>query len=373
MNADEILRELVSIPSVSKLSNRPLIDYVTSLLTKYGWSTKELPYQDAAGIEKINLIAVPGKTTDSKIDVDLAFACHTDTVPFAASWEKATQLEHRDGSLHGCGACDVKGSLAGILAAITQYKPSDIHKPVALLLTADEKIGCIGATHLIASKYIRPKRVVICEPTSLYPASAGKGYGLLQVRVTGSPAHSAFPQQGVSAIYAAAELIRRIESSHNENSRRHDPLFDPPHTTFNIGVIQGGTAKNIIPGECTFLVEWRPIPEESPDAGAQQVLQLATEVEREYPGCSIAIEVQRAEGGFKNPQGATLGSTLSQILKKPEIGISFGSEATRFARLAEEVVVVGPGDMHTAHSERECVPIQELEEWTACVKTLLAD
>lgn len=373
MNAAAILRDLVSIPSVSRFSNRPLIDYVTSFLTELKWTIRELPYRDLAGIEKINLISTPGQIKDFGIDLDLAFACHTDTVPFAASWSKATQLEQRDGLLHGCGACDVKGSLAGILAAIAQQAPSDIHKSVALLLTADEEIGCVGATHLIASNSIHPKQVIVCEPTSLFPASAGKGYGLLQITVTGNPAHSAFPQQGVSAIYAAARLIRKIEELSQDNRREHDSLFDPPYTTFNVGTIQGGAAKNIIPEECTFLVEWRPIPEESPAIGAQQILRLAKAIEHEYPGCSISVEVQRAESGFKNSQGASLGRTLAKILDRPERGVSFGSEATRFARIAEEVIVVGPGNMHTAHSERECVPLQELEEWTQCVKTLLTD
>jgi acetylornithine deacetylase len=371
MSVVEILRELVSIPSVSRLSNRPLINYVSSFLIEQSWSVKELPYRDKEGAEKVNLIAVPGEMPESPVAVDLAFACHTDTVPFSESWRNATQLEQRYGFLHGCGACDVKGSLAGILTAIAQCKLANIQRPVALLLTADEEIGCIGAAHMIASQQIRPRRVVICEPTSLHPATGGKGYGLLQVQITGHPAHSAFPQQGVSAIYAAANLIRRIEALSRSKSLLHDSLFDPPHTTFNIGTVQGGTAKNVIPEECTFLVEWRPIPGEEPARGAQHILQLAQEVELEHPGCKVTVTVQRSEKGFKNRKQSSLSNALSTLLGRSEMGISFGSEATRFAQIAEEVVVVGPGNMHTAHSERECVPIQELEQWTDCVKALL--
>jgi acetylornithine deacetylase len=51
-------------------------------------------------------------------------------------------------------------------------------------------------------------------------------------------------------------------------------------------------------------------------------------------------------------------------------GISFGSEASRIARVADEVIVMGPGDMHTAHSDRECVPAAELVEWTAVLGKL---
>jgi acetylornithine deacetylase len=52
-------------------------------------------------------------------------------------------------------------------------------------------------------------------------------------------------------------------------------------------------------------------------------------------------------------------------------GISFGSEASRLAPIADEVIVIGPGDMHTAHSDRECVPIAELDQWTLMLSVLL--
>ena len=62
---------------------------------------------------------------------------------------------------------------------------------------------------------------------------------------------------------------------------------------------------------------------------------------------------------------------LTQLLGQQPTGISFGSEATRFAKVADEVVVIGPGDMHTAHSDRECIALAELEAWTECVRRLL--
>jgi acetylornithine deacetylase len=54
------------------------------------------------------------------------------------------------------------------------------------------------------------------------------------------------------------------------------------------------------------------------------------------------------------------------------MGISFGSEASRLAQIADEVIVIGPGDMQTAHSDRECVPVDELERWTAVLRVLFA-
>lgn len=366
--AVDILRELVAIPSVSSLSNRPVIEAASRVLAQSGWTSRELTYTDAQGIEKINLIASPKDRHAAK--VDLAFVCHTDTVPFdAQSWPQATTLIERDQMLHGCGACDVKGSLAGILAAIADSKTDSISKSVALILTADEEIGCIGATKLLASENLRAKRVLVCEPTSLRPAVAGKGYGLAEVRVAGKEAHSAFPQQGQSAIYAAAHMMVRIEGG--GSTTPGNALFDPPHTTFNVGMVNGGTAKNIIPGECRFLVEWRPLPEENPAAPVAWLKELGAEVMQSHPGCEIRVEALRADAGFASDAGSSFVRAISHHLGTEPTGISFGSEATRFARIAEQVVVMGPGNMHTAHSDRECIPVVELEAFTEFVRSSL--
>ena len=367
----EILRTLVAIPSVSSLSNRPLLDAIAALLEPRGWDTQRLSYIAADGIEKANMLAVPHRFQDMLPEVELLFVCHTDTVPFRSEWAAATQLAEVDGLLHGCGSCDVKGSMAGLISAALQVDTEALRMPVAFAFTAEEEIGCIGATRLVASGAIRPRRVVVCEPTSLRPATAGKGYGLAEVRVLGHEAHSAFPAKGASAINAAAQIIVALERWQQTGERTRDLLFNPPYTTFNVGVLHGGTAKNIVAGECTFLVEWRPIPSEDPQYGGQIVQRLAAEVASTYPECTIEVQALRADAGFANSSSSTLGSALSHMLGRAETGISFGSEATRFAALAEEAVVIGPGDMETAHSERECVPHRELEEWTQIVKHLL--
>jgi acetylornithine deacetylase len=369
--AAEILRTLVAVPSVSSMSNGPLLDAIEVFLAMPGWHAQRLSYIAADGLEKANLLAVPHRFLDRLPQVELLFVCHTDTVPFHGEWTEATQLREQEGQLHGCGSCDVKGSLSGLLSAAQQVDVEAMPVPVAYAFTAEEEIGCIGATRLVASGAIRPRRVVVCEPTSLRPAIAGKGYGLAEVRVTGREAHSAFPEKGVSAISLAAQIIVKLEQWQETTERVCDNLFSPPYTTFNVGVVGGGTAKNIVAGECSFLVEWRPVPGEDPRYGGQMVQQLAAEVANAHPQCRIEVRVLRADAGFAKHSASRLGSVLSHMLGRPETGISFGSEATRFATLAEEAVVIGPGDMETAHSERECVPLSELEEWTETVKSLL--
>jgi len=385
MTAAEILRALVAIPTPSSESNVPLIAWVAGFLERLGWGVEAFPYEDEAGVAKANLIAWPG-AGERPGRFDLAFVCHTDTVPYAADWSGALILEERGDSLHGCGACDVKGALGCFLAAVTAASGTHLsHKnkgvarvgradrfgSVGLILTADEEIGCKGMERLLASTSLRIGSAIVSEPTSLRAGIAGKGYGLARVTVEGREAHSAFPQKGVSAVLAAARLICRIEEEFAVETAhaKVDTLFDPPRTTLNIGVIEGGTAKNIVPGRCRFLVEWRAVPGEAPDGVLERLRGLAAAETR--AGVAIRVEGLRAEAGFLPAAEGPLQLWLARELGSNPIGISFGSEASRLARVADEAIVIGPGDMRTAHSERECVPIGELERWTEALAGLL--
>ena len=136
---------------------------------------RDREYTDAAGVPKFNLIAAPGGTRVEDPGTDLAFVCHTDTVPYAADWLRALDPFVADGLLYGCGACDVKGFLACLLTAAGMSEGSRLRSGLRLLLTADEEVGCVGASHLLASGLVTPRRAVIGEPTSLRCARAGKG------------------------------------------------------------------------------------------------------------------------------------------------------------------------------------------------------
>lgn len=371
MTAAEILGELVRIPTPSSVSNLPLLAWVRAFLEPRGWRVEFFPYEDESGAAKANLIAWPG--TDMLPDgFDLAFVCHTDTVPYAANWRGALKLEERAGELHGCGACDVKGAMACFLAAASWVDAEALRGGVALILTADEEVGCKGMERLLAATHLRIGSAIVSEPTSLRAGIAGKGYGLARVTVEGREAHSAFPQKGISAISAAARLMVRIEEAFARNAQGTpgDSLFDPAHTTLNIGVIEGGTAKNIVPGRCSFLVEWRAIPGEGPEAVLERLCALAADFESP---CAIDVEGLRAEPGFSPAAQGPLQLRLADLLGGDPMGISFGSEASRLMRIAGEVVVIGPGDMRTAHSERECVPIAELERWTGVLAALMRE
>ena len=199
----------------------------------------------------------------------------------------------KDGIIYGCGSCDVKGFLACLLTAIESTK---FKSGLRIVLTSDEEIGCIGASNLMAENVIHPRRAVIGEPTSLQPARAGKGYCLAEVTVRGQEAHSAHPGEGRSAIYGAARLITAIEEYAVQLAKTRNALFSPPFTSLNVGVIQGGTAKNIIAGECRFQLEWRPLPGPSSDA-LLDILRMAADHRRETdPSFSTGQDPQASAG-----------------------------------------------------------------------------
>jgi acetylornithine deacetylase len=220
------LSNLIRLPSVSAMSNHPVIDYAASVLSAQGWTMREAPYRDGAEIEKVNLVAAPPGQNVSEREVDLVFLCHTDTVPYANDWLQALEPTVQGQMLHGCGACDVKGFLACLLTAADSKDARWIHG-LRIVLTADEEVGCVGSKRLIATDCLRPQRLVVGEPTSLRAARAGKGYCLARISMHGREAHSALPAQGLSAIYAAAHLVSALEELSRQLTMETHSFFEP--------------------------------------------------------------------------------------------------------------------------------------------------
>lgn len=351
-----ILADLVAIPSVSALSNAPMIDYAERLLAPRGWHLLRSTWRDDAGVEKFNLVV----SSHPQAEAELAFVGHTDTVPSDPDWTDALQLIEREGRLHGLGATDMKGFLASCLALFAAVDPKKLSKPLMLVLTADEEVGCLGAKRLAAEGTIAPRRAIVGEPTSLQPVRAGKGYGLGRVVVRGREAHSAFPEQGRSAITDAAHLLARLEALATELAGEVHAGYAPPYPTLNIGTIAGGRAKNVIPGECEFQVEFRPVGGESPDRIRDCIAAALEEMRAKRPGIDFSFEAPRMDPGFDTPLDRELVATAAALTGHAPTTVSFGTEAPQMAALGAEVVVCGPGDMLRAHRRGEFITRSEL-------------
>jgi acetylornithine deacetylase len=359
--AADILSDLVAIPSVSHLSNQPVIDYAMQYLK--GWIVDLHPYKDSAGVEKVNLVArsAPGRVAE------LALVCHTDTVPFDPAWDGAVKPVVRGGKLYGRGSCDVKGFLACVLASVSSTDVRTLGKPLMIVLTADEEVGCVGAKFLARKKAVQARYTIVGEPTGLHPVRAGKGYALAEIVVRGKGAHSAFPAQGRSAIYDAARVVLRLERVAKKLATRRNRDFDPPFTTLNVGLIQGGTAKNIVPAECRITVEWRPIPGQDPEWTARLIRE-----ELKRLGTEASFEVKRMDPPFEPAKTHELSELLESLAHTESTTVSFGTEAVHLRAGSRETIVFGPGDMTVAHKSGEFVPVRELNECVDCLRSAIA-
>jgi acetylornithine deacetylase len=256
----------------------------------------------------------------------------------------------------------VKGFLACVLDSLQRTELRTLAKPLALVLTTDEEVGCEGAKYLVHKKAIRSRYAIIGEPTGLRPVYAGKGYALAEIVVRGKEAHSAFPGRGRSAIYDASRVLARLEHVARKAMSRKSKQFDPPYTTVNIGLIQGGTAKNIVPGECRITVEWRPIPGQDPEWVAALIRQELARLKRSVPALKVEMGTKRLEPSFDPAGSRNLVSLLESLTHRKAATVSFGTEAAHLSPVVGEAVVFGPGDMTTAHRTGEFVPVAQLEE-----------
>ncbi len=367
MDLVELLRTLIAIDSTSTRSNLPVVDLLERLVRPLGFETRRLDWTDPQGVPKTNLVCRRGPDLPG----GLALVGHTDCVPFDPEWKEALSGAVRDGKVWGRGAADTKGFVATALHVAARTPP--MPRPLHLLFTSDEEIGCTGAKMLLHEGRLRPAFAVVGEPTSLEPVRAHKGYCAVDVTVRGVEGHSAFRDVGVSAIHAAGKLLAEVERIEQEMKDEQDAAFSPPWTTFNVGLIHGGKARNILAGECTFSLEWRPIPGQDParalrlfDAAASRLVAATGE------GLSIEHTPMRLDEAAVTPPDAELVRFLETESGHRARTIPFGTELPELAAMGAQGCVFGPGDIRVAHRTGEHVEIAQLERCAAILERAVA-
>jgi acetylornithine deacetylase len=352
----QTLKELVAIDSTSTRSNAEVISYLEGRLQPLGFGCQRHAYRDEQGQEKINLLCLRGEGRP-----ELALVGHSDCVPFDAGWTRALELTLEGGKLYGRGACDTKGFIAAALIALEGFPRQAQAKPLMALFTADEELGCVGAKRLVDAGVGRARFAIVGEPTSLHPVRANKGYCLAEVDVFGKEGHSAYPDVGANAIFHASRFLRRLEDATEHALRaEQDPSFEPPFTTVNVGTISGGKAKNVIPGLCRFVVEWRPIPSQPVDRVAQLLESMAAELGEEDPQVDIRVRILRMDRGVDTKASSEVVQFIAHQSGHTPQTVPFGTEAPMLTDLGAEAVVFGPGDIRVAHRTGEFVPVDEL-------------
>lgn len=357
----EILARLIGFPTVSADSNLALIDYAEKLLRGHGYDTARFPNEDG---DKANLLARIGP----EVAGGIALAGHTDVVPVSGQdWRTDPfELVARDGELFGRGTADMKGFIAIALAAALEVDAARLRKPLQLILTYDEEVGCLGAMALrdeLAGLADKPRLVLIGEPTDMQLVTAHKGIQNIRTTIRGKPGHSSRPAAGASAIVCAAKFIEGIDAALPEGT---DDDFDPPGATFNVGRIRGGEAVNIIPERCELRWEFRHLPGQDP-AGVHAALeQLSGRLRSEIPGISIDTELVAGVPGLLPGDNRGRASELRAYLAPtgPEISaVPFVTEGGIFQQAGIPAVICGPGRLDQAHQPNERVSVHSMNAY----------
>jgi acetylornithine deacetylase len=369
----EMLERLVAFDTTSSLSNLPLIDFVREYLEDHGIASR-LTRDDAGG--KANLWATLGPEDRAGV----ILSGHTDVVPVEGQpWSSDPfALTPRGDRLYGRGTADMKGFIAVVLAELPEFLARRAHRPVHLAFSYDEEVGCLGVGRLIADlpeDRPRPELVVVGEPTELRVVHTHKGIRGFETRVTGWAAHSSAPHLGASAILGALRVIGFLEEvGEQKRDAPPDSAFEPPHTTLNVGTIEGGTALNIIPRECRFCWEYRPLPAEDPDEIPDRVRAFVAAEFGEGPTAVQTRELLNVPALVPAAADSPAVAFARQILgsAEPPGGVSFVTEGGLFQQAGIPAVVCGPGSVAQAHQADEFVTLEQLERATRFVRQIYA-
>lgn len=366
--AAEHLAKLIAFDTVSRHSNRPLIDFMAGYFEGLGARITILP--DDSG-EKANLIAAFGPEDVAGI----VWSGHTDVVPAdEPEWQSDPfTAEIRGTRLYGRGACDMKGFAACVMAVAPALAQATLSRPVYLCFSHDEEVGCLGAPAIarhLAALPVPPDFAVIGEPSMMKLITGQKGKIAMRARVSGTSGHSSFAPRHVNAVEYAARAITMI----SERAARYgvegpfDPDFTVPHATMLATMIEGGVATNVTPESCSFTFELRSISGMDPEADMAALLErieaeLGAEMREKSASAGIAFDRLFAYPAMGDARGTEGFARYAPLL--PEWGgkVSYGSEGGVFERLGGiPSVIVGPGSIEQAHKPNEFVELDQLSQ-----------
>ncbi|WP_460044788.1 acetylornithine deacetylase [Pseudomonas sp. S2_H01] len=373
----ELLAALVGFDTTSRESNLQLIEFVRDYLAQLDVPC-ELIYN--AERSKANLFATLGPADRPGI----VLSGHTDVVPVDGQpWSVPPfELSEHDGKLFGRGTADMKGFIACVLAAVPDLLAAPLTMPVHIALSYDEEVGCLGVRSLLAELEQRPVKPLLCiigEPTELKPVLGHKGKLAMRCDVHGAACHSAYAPQGVNAIEYAAELIGELGriGTTLRAVDLHDPRFDPPFTTVQTGVINGGKALNIVPADCRFDFEVRALPAHDPLEVAQRLQQYAKDqvlprMQAVNPDSDIRFSALSAYPGLVTDEKSQAARLIAQFCGSEEFTtVAFGTEGGLFDAIGIPTVVCGPGSMDQGHKPDEFVSVEQLEACDAMLRRMI--
>jgi len=315
MELFSLTRQLVDIESITG-NETGVGEFLRTELQRLGYRAEKMPVE----AERFNLWATLAETPRPAI----VFSTHMDTVPpFIPSSEDSERI-------WGRGSCDAKGIIAAQIAAAERLRARGIH--VGLLFLVGEEKDSQGAQ--VANQQPPGSRFLVNgEPTENRLGLASKGTLRVELTARGRMAHSAYPELGESAIDKLLVALTRLRAMPLPS----DPQVGP--CTLNIGMIEGGRAPNVIPDFARAHLLYR-------------LIAPAHELRREI----LAAVGGLAEANFVLEIPFMRLRTLEGL---PTMIAAFTTDIPALSRWGEPLLV-GPGSIHVAHTEREHIEKAQL-------------
>jgi acetylornithine deacetylase len=273
--------------------------------------------------DRLNLFAT------TKASPEIVFSTHLDTVPpFIPSSEDETYI-------YGRGSCDAKGIIAAQILAAELLRAEGLNQ-FGLLFTVDEELASIGAQLAnLHPKASECRFLINGEPTDNKLAVGTKGSMRVLLTTEGRSAHSAYPEEGESAIEKLLDVLNDLRNA----DWPEEEFFGA--TTCNIGLIRGGTRPNVIPDKASAELQIRlPIGIESAKSFVEKVVAARARVEFASVHAPVKLFYVR---GFE------------------ECVVRFATDIPYLSNWGR-AVLLGPGSILDAHTDHERVAKQELRE-----------
>ena len=375
MESISLIQHLVGYNTVSRDSNLPLIDFVQNYLLDFGVDSRRVLSQDG---KKSNLIATVGPQDEGGV----VLSGHTDVVPVdGQEWSSDPFVIRRDnGRLYGRGSCDMKGFIGIALSKLPEMK--SLRKPIHFALSYDEEVGCLGAPDMIdviSQELPVPLGVIVGEPTSMRAVTGHKGIVALRTTVKGFEAHSSQTHRGVSAVMTAARLVNHLDEVANrladETPRNNG--FEPHATSVHVGVINGGTALNIISGQCQFTWDIRNIPGDDPQRLIENFEKFCADeilptMRARHSACSIDTRILARCPAFEDASNPILSLVQGLTGNLETSKVAYTAEAGQYQGAGFPTVLCGPGSIDQAHQPDEYLESSEVENGERFIDSLIA-
>ncbi|MCS6768156.1 MAG: M20 family metallopeptidase [Candidatus Nitrosocaldus sp.] len=362
--------ELIRIPSRNPPGEeRRCAEYIYSRLREFGLNAFLLhePFTD-----RPQVIAYPSMYRIDELEMMLNG--HMDTVPEGSA--EAWSIDPfsgliRDGRIYGRGSVDMKSALAIMMHICRIVEDAR----VMLCFAVGEERAEPGTSTMLRHLRHMGARVrygVVMEPTSLRIARCQRGALWLRVRVRGRAAHASIPYAGTNAILKACRAVDALNAYMLTGSRHERGEGGVQCTpSCSITMIDGGVKENIIPDECTLVIDRRVTPYEDVSSVIDGIRELLDKSIGDY---SMDIIASRRAVCIDGPSMliSRLSDALGSIGVEPVVECFPGSTDNEFI-VGEgiESIVWGPGSIEQAHAVDEHISIEELNRATCGLALLL--